>query len=271
MLKILFFCLFAVFAFCIELFQPVVLEDLTEIDARQYLVSEKLDGMRAYWNGKQLISKSGRVIEAPEWFIQNLPPFCLDGELYTKRKDFEHIISIIKSRKNQDSWKELKYYIFELPYQAGNLKQRLQVLKDYLLIHSIAHVKIIPQYQFQNTKEIEEFFLEIKKLHGEGIVLRKNDTPYQTGRSQNALKYKVFLDSECEIIGYKMGKKSLKDKVGSFVCKEGERVFNVGSGLDNKIRENPPPLGTIITYKYYQTTKNNLPKHPVFLRVRNDF
>ena len=37
------------------------------IDPAAYLVSEKLDGVPAYWDGKQLLSRSGRVIDAPDW------------------------------------------------------------------------------------------------------------------------------------------------------------------------------------------------------------
>ena len=33
------------------------------IDVTQYWVSEKLDGVRAHWDGKQLISRGGKVFE----------------------------------------------------------------------------------------------------------------------------------------------------------------------------------------------------------------
>lgn len=254
-----------------ELFHPITLDNLNHIQPQDYLVSEKLDGMRAYWDGKNLISKSGNIIHAPQWFLKDFPPFELDGELYTKRGDFEHIISIIKNQKNTDSWHLLKYHIFEVPNQKGNLTQRLQVIKDYLNTHKNPYITIIPQHQFQTLEAIQNFFNQIKQDNGEGIILRKKDLAYYTGRNSNTLKYKVFLDRECKIIGYKMGKNALKNKVGSLICQDGEKTIYIGSGLTNNMRENPPPLDTIITYKYYQTTKNNMPKHPVFLRIREDF
>ena len=60
-------------------------------------MSEKLDGIRAYWDGKELLSKNGNKIYAPTWFLHNLPPFEIDGELWTKRDDFENILIIPKN------------------------------------------------------------------------------------------------------------------------------------------------------------------------------
>ena len=61
-----------------------------------WVMSEKLDGIRAYWDGKNLISRGGNIIYAPKWFTKDYPSFELDGELWTKRKDFENISSIVR-------------------------------------------------------------------------------------------------------------------------------------------------------------------------------
>ena len=52
-----------------------------------WMVSEKLDGIRAYWDGSNLLTRQGKIINAPKYFTQNLPSFALDGELYTRRGD----------------------------------------------------------------------------------------------------------------------------------------------------------------------------------------
>ena len=69
-------------------------------DVRGWLMSEKLDGVRAYWDGQKLISRGGKIFSAPAWFIKDFPPFALDGELWSKRRDFENIVSIVR-RKNR--------------------------------------------------------------------------------------------------------------------------------------------------------------------------
>jgi len=35
-------------------------------------MSEKLDGICAYWDGKELLSRGGKVIHAPKWFLKEL-------------------------------------------------------------------------------------------------------------------------------------------------------------------------------------------------------
>ena len=49
-------------------------------------MSEKMDGVRAYWNGEKLISKQAKDISCPNWFIEGLPKEVkLDGELWMGR------------------------------------------------------------------------------------------------------------------------------------------------------------------------------------------
>ncbi len=261
--------LFCFYALGLDLILPSTLQDLHQIDPKEFLVSEKLDGVRAYWNGKELLSKSGKNLHPPKEFIQNFPPFAIDGELFTKQRDFENIVSIVK--KEPKNWQNLKLFVFEVPNQKGDLLQRLQVLEKFLKEHPHAPIKIIPQHQFQTTKQIQDFFKTLQDQGGEGIILRKKDAPYHTGRSALALKYKVYFDAECQIIDYQKGRGKYADMVGSILCKDQDKIFKIGSGFNEFFRKNPPKIGTIITYKYYQTTKNGLPKHPVFLRIFEDF
>ncbi|CAA6809680.1 MAG: DNA ligase (ATP) (EC, partial [uncultured Sulfurovum sp.] len=96
-----------------------------DINVSNWLVSEKLDGVRAYWNGKELISRNGKAFASPEWFTKHFPPFEIDGELWTKRGDFENIISIVNQQEAHEGWREIAYHIFEVPNQKGGLLQRL--------------------------------------------------------------------------------------------------------------------------------------------------
>ena len=81
------------------------------------------------------------------------------------------------------------------------------------------------------------------------------------------------MDSECKVIGYTQGKGKFKGKLGAILCQanfKGElKTFKIGSGFTQKERENPPPINSLITYKYNGFTKNNLPRFPVFLHIRN--
>jgi DNA ligase-1 len=66
------------------------------IDPKPYLVSEKLDGVRALWDGTALRFRSGRVVAAPAWFLAGLPKTPLDGELWMGRRSFDVLSGIVR-------------------------------------------------------------------------------------------------------------------------------------------------------------------------------
>lgn len=239
-----------------------------EKNPQDYLWSEKLDGIRAYWDGKNLYSKSGKKLNPPAFFTQGFPPFAIDGELWSKRGDFENIASIVKTAKNKDKWKELKLYVFEVPKQNGGLKERLEVLQTYLHQNQAPYIRIIPQNTFANSKELEKILEEVSSRGGEGLVLRDKNVAYYTNkRDKRAMKLKKFDDRECKILSYIQGKGKFENQVGAFICQDGSKKFKIGSGMSDEFRKSPPPIGTIITYKYFGLTKNKTPKYPSFLRI----
>jgi DNA ligase-1 len=236
-----------------------------------WVMSEKLDGVRAYWNGKKLLSRSGKEFHPPKWFIKDFPPFEIDGELWSKRGDFENISSITSRKKPHQGWKNLTYNIFEVPNQKGGLLQRLDVLKNYLSKHPSSYIKIISQVTCKDKSHLQKFYQNILKKGGEGIVLRSPTAPYIGKRTKEALKLKPFEDSECQILGYKKGQGKYSMLMGSLICQlQNGKIIKIGSGLSDKQRVNPPKIGSIITFKYQGFTKNGLPRFPVFLRVRNE-
>lgn len=239
-----------------------------EKNPHAYLYSEKLDGIRAYWDGEALYSRGGKKLNPPSFFTQNFPPFAIEGELWNKRGEFEGIASIVKSSKNPKNWEKLKFYIFEVPNQKGGILQRLEVLENYLSTHPAPFIQIIPQLQVSDSKELMQKLDEITKLGGEGLVLRDKNEPYYTGRNQKAMKLKAYLDRECKIISYTQGEGKFTNQVGSIICQDEDKSFKIGSGMSEDFRKNPPKLGTIITYKYFGLTKKGLPKFPTFLRIR---
>jgi len=233
-----------------------------------WVMSEKLDGIRAYWDGKHLWSRSGKIINAPKWFLAKYPPFAIDGELWTKRGDFENISSIVLDKVPGNGWKKIKHYIFDVPNAKGNLFERLATLKPY----TNDVIKIIPQIKIKSKEHLKKFFDEVVKNGGEGVVIRDPNAGYERKRSDKILKLKPFLDDECEVVGYTDGKGKFQGLVGAIKCKlKNGKIIKIGSGLSLKERKNPPKIGDIITFKYYSLTKNQIPRFPVFLRVRYRF
>jgi DNA ligase-1 len=231
-----------------------------------WVMSEKLDGIRAYWDGRELHFRSGKIIHAPKWFTADYPSFEIDGELWTKRGDFENISSIVRDKiPNDAQWKSITHNIFEVPNAKGNLYKRLAKVKLY----ENSTIKIIPQIKIKNIQHLKQFLKEIENRDGEGVVVRDPNSPYIAKRSNKALKVKSFKDAECEVIGYTKGKGKFIGMVGAIKCKlQNGIIFKIGSGLSSQNRIKPPIIGDIITFKYKEFTKYGKPKFSSFLRVR---
>src|SRR5512147_2055958 len=104
-----------------------------QVDPSKYLVSEKYDGVRALWDGKELRFRSGRPFNAPAWFIAKLPAEPLDGELWVGRGHFEDLSGIVRKTEPQDGeWRQIKYMIFELPNAPGTFAERAQRISEIL-------------------------------------------------------------------------------------------------------------------------------------------
>lgn len=236
-----------------------------------WMMSEKLDGIRAFWNGKKLLTRQNKIINAPEWFTQNLPPFSLDGELWTKRGEFENIQSIVMDKVPSAKWSEIKYMIFEVPHAEGNFTARLALAQKYRDIHKLRHVEIIEQRVCQDAKELDKFLRIIVAKGGEGVVIKDGSKEYFEGRSSSILKVKLSQDMEAEVIGYKAGNGKFIKMMGSLQVElENGVQFFLGSGFSDEERKYPPAIGDIVTFKYYGFTKYGKPKFASFIRVRKD-
>lgn len=233
-----------------------------------FLISEKLDGIRAFWDGKNLYSRNGKKLPAPAHFTRNFPPFAIDGELWNKRENFSEILSIINTRDNAHLWENLRFHIFDVPSETIGLESRLSRLRAHLAQNPSDYIVIIPQTRLKSIDELQSTLAQITRECGEGLVVRHAQKPYITGRSAFDMKMKAFRSDDCKIVAYTQGRGRFRDQVGAIVCASGEMRFKIGSGMSDDFRANPPPLGTIIEYKYSGKTSNNLPRFPVFLRVK---
>ena len=235
-----------------------------DINVTGWYMSEKLDGVRAFWDGTKLISRGGKIFNAPKFFTKDFPSYKLDGELWTKRGDFANISSIVRQKKLHKGWEQISYNIFEVPDADGNLTKRLSLVKEN------KYVKLIKQIKIKDKLHLDKFLKEIEKKGGEGVVVRDASLPYYTGRNNNALKVKRYIDDECEVVGYNKGHGKYDGLLGSISCRmKNMQIIKIGSGFDENQRVTPPKIGTIITFKYYGLTSKGNPRFPVFLRVRD--
>lgn len=251
--------------YSLELQKPKVYKK-DKHEVKDWLMSEKLDGIRAYWNGKELLSKNGNKIYAPSWFTKNFPNFELDGELWTKRNDFENIQNIVLDKKPSLQWKEITYNIFEVPNQESHFLKRLEKVAVWLKNHPNKYIKVIPQIKCKDKNHLDEYLEYLVNLKAEGIIIKNPNIEYFKGRSNQILKVKKFEDMEGRVVGINYHKNR---KFKSLIIKlENEIIFNLGNGFTKKQRLNHPKVGDIVAFKYYNFTKFGKPKFASFLRIR---
>lgn len=243
------------------------------IDVKQYWVSEKLDGVRAYWDGKQLVSRGGSVIAAPEWFVADFPGQKLDGELWLGRNKFAETLSVVSKHQPIDSeWQHVRYYIFELPDATGTFTERIEAMQRLIQQQNSRYLTLVPQFRMTDKAALLAKLNELESKGAEGLMLHQQDALYTTGRSSDLLKLKTYQDTEAEVIGYRPGKGKYKGMVGALIVKTAQgKEFAIGSGLTDELRQTPPEIGTVITYRYNGYTNNGIPRFARFLRVRQAF
>lgn len=280
MIRIFIFLWCACFAFAsdILLLNKISEQEIQKKNFNGYLMSEKLDGIRGIWEAGKFKTRQDNPIHTPSYFTYNFPSFKLDGELWIARAKFDEVSALIRSDSLDSSlWKSVTYNVFDVPNACEEFKltpcalsNRLKVLERYLQQNPNPYIKIIKQIPIKDQQHLKEFYKDIIFNKGEGVVIRKDLAPYEKGRSKNALKLKPYEDAECKVIAYTEGKGKFQGKIGALLCQmPNDRVIKIGSGLKDKDRENPPKIGSIVTYKFNGLTKNSLPRFPVFLHIRD--
>lgn len=163
-------------------------DDEDHIQVDRYWVSEKLDGVRAYWNGAQLLTRTGHVIAVPTWFTKGWPSTPLDGELWGGRGDFERTSGIVRSSKASDhEWRSLSYQVFDLPGEAGIFDERLRLLQSVVTGARVAWLRAVLQERVRDLGHLRSKLSDIESAGGEGLMLRRADSRYVVGRTDDLL------------------------------------------------------------------------------------
>jgi len=240
------------------------------INVKDYWVSEKLDGVRARWDGHQFISRQGNIFHSPDWFTADFPTQALDGELWIKRNSFEQVVSTVRTHTPSDAaWQKIRYMVFDLPESTAIFSNRLETLKSIISNVDPPYLKLIEQFRVDSHSSLMKELQEVTQSGGEGLMLHHENSLYFGGRSDALLKLKLYQDAEADVIGHLPGKGKFTGMLGALLVRTADgKLLRIGTGFSNTERKNPPPVGTSITYKYYGKTRNGVPRFASFLRVR---
>ena len=241
-----------------------------------YWVSEKYDGIRGYWDGRQLLTRGGKRIAVPDWFVANWPATAMDGELWAGKGQFQKVLSTASQQFPDDAaWKGLRFMVFDLPAHGGRFTDRIPALNALVNQIGQAWVQAVPQTRLSGTQALQTRLQQTVDDGGEGMMLHRGASLYAGGRSDDLLKVKTHEDSDARVVGYVPGQGKYAGQLGALMVEipaaKGQPAlrFKLGSGLSDELRRQPPPVGSVVTYRFRGTTGSGLPRFATFLRVRS--
>jgi DNA ligase-1 len=242
-----------------------------DVDLADWWLSEKLDGVRAYWDGRRFCSRQGNKFHAPDWFVQGLPSQPLDGELWIDRRRFQRTVSIVRRQDQTELWREVSYLVFDAPQLQARFEDRLAFVRETLTQKRPPFARLLEQQRCRDVDHLRQELARIEALGGEGLMLREPGSSYVAGRSATLLKVKTFHDAEARVIGHQPGNGRHQGRLGALLVELANGTqFAVGTGFTDRQREQPPAVGTLITFRYQELTDGGVPRFPSFVRACPD-
>ena len=244
--------------------------DDADVDLSHYWVSEKYDGVRAFWDGARLITRAGNVIHAPPWFTANWPTTPLDGELWAGRGRFETVTATVRDFEPDDAaWRNIRFMVFDLPAHPGRFDVRLAQLQRLLSDAAIDWLSAVPHSRVLDAGQLQQRLQMIAAAGGEGLMLHRGDSLYRAERSDDLLKFKPYQDAEARVIGHLPGKGKYSGMMGALLVRDANGIeFRIGTGFTDEQRRHPPAIGSWVTYSYHNVTGRGIPRFASFVRVR---
>lgn len=237
-----------------------------------YRVSEKLDGVRAYWDGKHLISRSGHHYSVPPWFTAGFPTTPLDGELWLGRGQFAALSAAVRRYQARDEdWQGIRFMVFDLPASGLPFEARWLALQTLIPTISSPHIQLVEQQLLPDNVALAALLTDVERQGGEGLVLRARDSLYRVGRNQELLKLKSFSDAEAKVVAHLPGQGKYQGMLGALLVERADGTqFRIGTGFSDVQRQLPPAINSIITYRYQGETQQGIPRFASFLRERRE-
>ncbi|WP_423357785.1 DNA ligase [Dyella halodurans] len=256
----------------VDIAPPILLANVYHagIALDDYWVSEKYDGVRGYWDGEKLLTRSGATIHAPAWFTARWPKTPMDGELWVGRGEFDVVSATIRQQPPADAaWRRVHYMVFDLPAHPGPFTERIPALKQVVTALNVSWVQPVLPYKVADESVLKVQLDRVIEHGGEGLMLHRGAALYRAGRSDDLLKLKPYDDAEARVIAHLPGKGKYAGALGALLVETPDGMrFRLGSGFTDAQRHNPPPIGSLVTYRYRGMTSNGKPRFATFVRVR---
>ena len=242
-----------------------------------YWVSEKYDGVRGFWDGQKLVTRGGQTVNAPAWFIANWPKTPMDGELWAGRGQFQKAVSTVRQQTPDDAaWRGIRFMVFDLPAEPGAFTERLSTLNSVVTKLAVPWVQAVPQTKVASHAALQTQLKQITQAGAEGLMLHRGSSLYKGVRNDDLLKVKTHDDAEAKVIAHIPGKGKFAGQMGALLVElpssDGTTAkrFKLGTGFNDAQRQNPPAVGSQVTYRYRGLNDSGIPRFASFLRLRDD-
>ena len=247
------------------------------VQLADYWVSEKYDGVRGFWDGQKLLTRGGQAINAPAWFTANWPATPMDGELWAGRGQFQKAVSTVRQQTPDESaWRGIQFMVFDLPAEPGTFNERLSTLNTVVGKLAVPWVQAVPQSKVASHAALQTQLKQITKLGAEGLMLHRGSSSYKGVRNDDLLKVKTHDDAEAKVIGHIPGKGKYAGQLGALLVEipgidgRAAKRLKLGTGFSDAQRQNPPAVGSQVTYRYRGLNDSGIPRFASFMRLRED-
>ena len=218
-----------------------------------WLATEKIDGIRAMWNGRTMKTRNGVVIDLPHTLRRYLPRIPLDGELFMGRNNFMGTIRWLN--QNDGPAQKLKYYVFDAPDSKTLYKDRAARVRAIVSRIRARHSGPIPlmaanPVKIKSVAHMNQLMQRILARGGEGLVVRDPDSKYVKKRSKKMLKLKPILSAIGTVVGHKPGKST------------GSVKIEFPNGRITYVKGRRRPVGERVTVLFQELTIHGNPRHP---------
>ena len=246
------------------------------VDLADYWVSEKYDGVRGFWDGQRLRTRGGEPVYAPAWFTAGWPSVAMDGELWAGRGQFARASATVRQQSPDNAaWQGIRFMVFDLPAHGGPFTERIAALQATVAQIAQPWVVAVAQSRATSHTALQAQMRKVVKAGGEGLMLHRGASLYTAARNGDLLKVKPHEDAEARVLGHQPGRGRLAGQLGALVVETvasgngpaaGIR-FKIGTGLADAERQSPPPVGSVVTYRYRGLTDAGVPRFASFLRL----
>ena len=267
-------------------------------------IQPKLDGVRCVIQAEGLMpyhdsnpvshgfvvkaySRTGKEWKNIEHILDELHPFfaknrnvILDGELYNHdlRDNFEKIISLVRKTKPTDedrleASKLTQFHCYDIIDEELPFDQRIEFVTESLMLLGDSIYIVDTEMVFREDDAKVYHARNLDKGY-EGSIVRTNDT-YACKRSHNLRKFKDFHDAEATLTGWVEGKGKRIGTIGKFTAVDSEGnefgmpVMDKFKFLQDNFKKMQGYVGKTATFTYFERTKANSYRHPLFKCIRN--